>query len=65
MHLMVIHSQSLSPKKKMTMVMLTMYQSAQTIQQMTLTVLVCLLKTTISQTGIAGFKKKHEFQLAF
>ena len=47
----------------MTMLMMMMYddvcQSAQTSQRMTLTFMVCLLKTTISQTGIVGFEKNR------
>ena len=54
------------PEEEKTKVMLTtLCLLAQTIQQMTLTVLVCLLKTTISQTGIAGFEKQIEIKLAF
>ena len=52
----------------MTMLMMMMYddvcQSAQTSQRMTLTFMVCLLKTTISQTGIVGFEK-IELELVF
>ena len=39
-------------------------QSAQTSQRMTLTFMVCLLKTTISETGIVGFEK-IELELVF